>query len=118
MRNFKSQSNWLYFQVVLATAVWGGAYPFTKHLVTEISPVTIVSVRALVGSLLLILLTGSRLKASDFRPGHIWTIFVMSVLGVSAQQFVQAYALAYTSANHAGWLIASTPILVAAAMTF
>jgi drug/metabolite transporter (DMT)-like permease len=110
-------TNWLYFQVVLSTAVWGGAYPFTKHLVTEISPVTIVTVRALVGSLFLVLLTGSRLQASDFRPGNIWKIFVMSVLGVSAQQFVQAYALTYTSANHAGWLIASTPILVAAAMT-
>ncbi|OGS30870.1 MAG: hypothetical protein A2218_09935 [Elusimicrobia bacterium RIFOXYA2_FULL_53_38] len=118
MHNLKSHSNWLYFQVVLATAVWGGAYPFTKYLVTEISPVTIVAVRALIGSLLLVLLTGSRLKASDFRPGYLWKIFVMSVLGISAQQLVQAYALAYTSANHAGWLIASTPILVAAAMTF
>ena len=110
-------NNWLYFQVVFSTAVWGGAYPFTKYLVTEISPVTIVAFRALVGSLLLVLLTGSRLEASDFRPGNIWKIFVMSVLGVSAMQFVQARALTYTSANHAGWLIASTPILVAAAMT-
>ena len=103
--------------MVFSTAVWGGAYPFTKYLVTEISPVTIVAFRALVGSLLLVLLTGSRLEASDFRPGNIWKIFVMSVLGVSAMQFVQARALTYTSANHAGWLIASTPILVAAAMT-
>lgn len=105
-------------QVIFATAVWGAAYPFTKHLVTEISPVTIVAVRALVGTLLLILLTGSRLRASDFEPGKLWKIFVMSILGVSAQQFIQAYALTQTSANHAGWLIAATPIMVAAVMAF
>ncbi|MFA6434709.1 MAG: DMT family transporter [Elusimicrobiales bacterium] len=106
----------LYLQVVLATVVWGGAYPFTKYLVTEISPVTIVTLRALIGSLLLVPLTGSGLRGSDFKFGNVWKIFLMSVLGVSAQQYLQAYALAYTSANHAGWLIASTPILVAAAM--
>jgi drug/metabolite transporter (DMT)-like permease len=106
----------LYFQVVFATVVWGGAYPFTKHLVTELSPVTIVTIRALIGSLLLIPLTGSGLRASDFKFHNMRKVFLMSILGVSAQQYLQAYALSYTSANHAGWLIASTPILVAAAM--
>ena len=101
---------------MFATVIWGGAYPFTKHLVTEISPVTIVTIRALIGALLLIPLTGSNLRASDFKFNNIQKIFFMSVLGVSAQQYAQAYALSYTSANHAGWLIASTPILVAAAM--
>ena len=109
-------NNWSYFQVIFATVVWGGAYPFTKHLVTEISPVTIVTIRALVGTLFLIPLTGSGLKAADFKFRNIWKVFFMSVLGVSAQQYFQAYALSYTSANHAGWLIASVPILVAAAM--
>jgi len=118
MADPKPDQKWLYLQVLFSTAVWGGAYPFTKYLVTEISPVTIVTVRALVGAVLLVLLSGSRLSASDFRPGNMWKIFVMSVLGVSAMQFVQAYALTHTSANHAGWLIATTPILVAAAMTF
>ena len=109
-------NNRLYFQVVAATVIWGGAYPFTKHLVTEISPVTIVTIRALIGALLLIPLTGSGLKAADLKFHNIRKVFLMSVLGVSAQQYLQAYALSYTSANHAGWLIASTPILVAAAM--
>ena len=102
--------------MVFATGVWGGAYPFTKHLVTEISPLTIITIRALVGALLLIPLTASGLKAADFKFRNIWKVFFMSVLGVSGQQYAQAYALTYTSANHAGWLIASTPILVAAAM--
>jgi len=108
--------NWLYVQVVFATAVWGAAYPFTKQLVTELSPVSIITFRALVGSLGLLLFSGSRLKASDFHFSFLWKLLVMSILGVSAQQYIQAYALKYTASSHAGWLMASTPILVAGLM--
>ncbi len=112
----RKRAAWLYFQVIFATAVWGGAYPFTKHLVTEISPLSIITFRALVGVLALVLLTGSGLKAADFRPAVIWKVLVLSVLGVSAQQYLQAYALKYTLALHAGWLIAVTPLMVAGLM--
>jgi len=110
------KNNWLYFQVVFATVVWGGAYPFTKHLVTELSPLSIITFRALVGVLLLVPLSGSKLKVSDFKPDYLWRLLILSILGVSAQQYLQAYALEYTQASHAGWLIASTPILVAGLM--
>jgi drug/metabolite transporter (DMT)-like permease len=110
------QLNRLYFQVVFATAVWGAAYPFTKHLVTELSALSIVTFRALVGTLLLVLLSGSKFTISDFKFSILWKLLVMSVLGVTAQQYLQAYALKYTAASHAGWLMASTPILVAGLM--
>jgi len=106
----------LYFQVACAAIVWGAAYPFTKRLATEISPLSIVAFRAIAGSLLLLLLSGSRFKRSDFTPSILWRLFIMSVLGVSAQQYMQAYALQFTKASHAGWLIASVPIMVAGLM--
>lgn len=112
----KKNNNRLYFQVVFATVVWGAAYPFTKHLVTELSALSIVTFRALAGVLLLVIMSGSRLEAADFRFTHLWKLLVMSILGVSAQQYLQASALRYTQASHAGWLIASTPILVAGLM--
>ncbi|MDO8804637.1 MAG: DMT family transporter [Elusimicrobiota bacterium] len=110
------KNSWLYFQVVFAAVVWGGSFPFTKHLVTELSPLSIVTFRALLGALLLLPLSGSKLRAADFRPGFLWKLALMSLLGVSAQQYLQAYALKYTQASHAGWLIASTPIVVAGFM--
>ena len=94
--------------------MWGAAYPFTKHLVTEISPLSIMFFRALIGVLLLIVLVRPQLRPADFRLGALWRLLVMSLLGVSAQQYLQAYALKYTPATHGGWLIASTPIMVAA----
>jgi len=110
------RGGWLYFQVVFATVVWGGSFPFTKHLVTELSPLSIVTFRALLGALLLVLLSGSKLSRSDFKSGDLQKLAILSVLGVSAQQYLQAYALKYTQASHAGWLIASTPIAVAGFM--
>ena len=111
-----ADNNRLYFQVAFAAAVWGGAYPFTKSLVAELSPLSIITFRALVGTLLLVFLSGSRLKPADFKLSFLWKALVLSVLGVSLQQYLQAYALKFTQASHAGWLIASTPILVAGLM--
>lgn len=112
LKNGKS----LYFQVVFASVVWGGAYPFTKNLVTELSPLSIVVFRALVGVLLLVIFTGPGLRAADFKFSFLWKLLLMSLLGVSGQQYAQAWALKYTLASHAGWLIASIPILVAGLM--
>ncbi|OGR65071.1 MAG: hypothetical protein A2X31_07905 [Elusimicrobia bacterium GWB2_63_22] len=109
-------NNWLYFQVVVAAAVWGAAYPFTKILVAELSPLSIVTFRALTGALLLLVFSGSRFELKDFRPAILWRLLVMSALGISSQQYMQSYALKYTEASHAGWLIASTPIIVAGLM--
>lgn len=110
------KNSWLYFQVVFATVVWGASFPFTKRLVAELSPLSIVTARALLGALLLVPLSGSSLRASDFKPAYLWKLALISVLGVSVQQYLQAYALKYTQASHAGWLIASTPIVVAGFM--
>lgn len=104
----------LYFQVVFATAVWGAAYPFTKHLVGEISALSIMFLRAVIGLPIMLMLARPRFARADLAFSALWRLAVMSVLGVSAQQFLQAYALIYTPATNAGWLIATTPLMVAA----
>ncbi|HBE88410.1 MAG TPA: hypothetical protein DDW67_04635 [Elusimicrobia bacterium] len=106
----------LYFQVSFATIVWGAAYPLTKHLLGQVSPVSVVFLRALIGSLVLILITGSRFTSSDFRFSNLWRLGALSVVGVSLQHYLQAYGLKYTSAGNAGWLIGTAPIMVALLM--
>lgn len=103
----------LYFMAAAATAVWGASYPFTKQLMSEVSPLTIVVSRAAIGAALLFAFGGARLSPRDLGGGALWKLLVLSVLGVSAQQFIQAYALKYTLASNAGWLICTIPIMVA-----
>lgn len=102
----------LYFQVLFATLVWGAAYPFTKFAVTEISPLTLVFLRAFPSAVLLLYVSRRLISFSDFNISFLFKLFIMSVLGVSLQQYTQASALKYTSASNAGWLIALTPIIV------
>lgn len=103
----------LYLQAALATAVWGASYPFTKQLMTEVSPLTIVVSRAVAGVALLAVFGGARLSRKDLAFDPLWKLLVLSLLAVSVQQYLQAYALKYTMASNAGWLICTIPIMVA-----
>ncbi len=101
----------LYFQVLFATIVWGGAYPFTKHTVSLISPLSLVFIRSFVGSLLLILFVKPDFK-KFLKKELVFKLLIMSILGVSLQQFSQSYALKYTTSTNAGFIIALTPIVI------
>lgn len=107
---------WLYFQAAASCMIWGAAYPFIKGLLTELSPLSIVFFRAAAGGLLLFLFGGGRLSPRDLAGGSAWQLLVLAFFGVLSQQYLQAYALKYTLASHAGWLIALTPIAVAGLM--
>lgn len=100
-----------YFQVLFATLVWGGAYPFTKHLSLTISISLLIFTRAFFASILFIIfLRPSFLKLLN--ASFLFKIIVMSILGVALQQYTQAYALTLTTSTNAGFLIALTPIII------
>jgi len=107
----KTKNITIYFQVLFATIVWGAAYPFTKHTVSLISPLSLVFIRSLVGSILFIIFV--KLDFKKFMKFNILLkILIMSLLGVSLQQYSQCYALKYTTSTNAGFIIALTPIII------
>jgi drug/metabolite transporter (DMT)-like permease len=107
----KTKNIAIYFQVLFATIVWGAAYPFIKHTVSLISPLSIVFIRSLVGSILFIIFV--KLDFKKFMKFNILLkILIMSILGVSIQQYSQCYALKYTTSTNAGFIIALTPIII------
>ncbi|MCX7641864.1 MAG: DMT family transporter [Elusimicrobiales bacterium] len=108
MANPKSK---YYLMVLFATIVWGAAYPFTKHLVLLIPVVLLVFIRALISSILFFIYIKPKLnKLLNFK--FFLKIFLMSILGVTIQQYSQGYALTMTSSVNAGFLIALTPIII------
>jgi drug/metabolite transporter (DMT)-like permease len=116
MADQHDNKGWLYFQAAASCMIWGAAYPFIKQLLSELSPLSIVTFRAVAGGLLLVLFGGARLSARDLTGGGWWRLLGLAFFGVLTQQYLQAWALKYTLASHAGWLIALTPIAVAALM--
>ncbi len=105
------RKSFYYFEVIFSTLVWGAAYPFTKHTVLLVPVIFLVFIRALVSSILMLVWIRPNIR-KVLKPDLLAKLFVMSVLGVSLQQYTQAYALTMTSSINAGFLIALTPIIV------
>lgn len=95
---------------LLAVLFWGVSFVATKAVVQEISPFTLVLLRAALGTaVLLAVLAAKRLPLVP--PRAVWPMLaLMGFLGVAFHLLLQAYALTLTSAISAGWLIALTPL--------
>jgi drug/metabolite transporter (DMT)-like permease len=89
----------------LAVVFWGISFVATKAALGEVSPVTLIFVRFLIGATMLVAV------ARQFPPRRYWpALTLMGFLGVFVHQMLQAYALTMTSAVNTGWLIGVTPI--------
>ncbi len=94
----------------LAIVFWGVSFVATKAVVAEISPWTLVFVRAGLGSLLLVAILALRRQPVWPPRDALWPLAAMGLVGVAFHQSLQAYALTLTSAVNAGWLIGLIPL--------
>ncbi|HYM59729.1 MAG TPA: DMT family transporter [Thermoanaerobaculia bacterium] len=96
--------------VLLAVVLWGVSFVATKAALAEISPVTLIFTRFLLGSVLLVAIVWLR-GASPIPPRDaLPALALMGFVGIFVHQLLQAYGLSLTTATHAGWLIGLTPI--------
>jgi drug/metabolite transporter (DMT)-like permease len=106
----------LRLKVLLAVLIWGASFAFTKRALSEVSPLALVLTRCGLGSLAMVLLSRTSGLFRGLRAKDWVQLSAISLSGVVGQQTIQAFALRGTSANHAGWILAATPIVVALAM--
>jgi drug/metabolite transporter (DMT)-like permease len=96
--------------VLLAILFWGISFVATRAVVQQISPITLIFMRAALGSLLLVGILVARGRAW-IPPRAAWpSLLLMGFIGVALHGLLQAYALQLTSAVNSGWLIGLTPI--------
>lgn len=89
----------------IAVVFWGVSFVATKAVLHEVSPVTVIFTRFLIGSIVLFVIV------RDFPPRRAWgALALMGFIGVFVHQMIQSYALTLTSATNTGWLIGVTPI--------
>jgi drug/metabolite transporter (DMT)-like permease len=99
---------------LLAVVFWGISFVATKAAVRELSPYTLVFLRAGLGTLLLVAILALRGRPALPPRREVVPLAVMGFVGVAFHQVLQAYALTLTSAVHTGWLIGLTPLWSAA----
>jgi drug/metabolite transporter (DMT)-like permease len=89
----------------IAVLFWGVSFVATKAVLREISPVTLIFTRFLIGALVLFAIV------RELPPRDAWPqLALMGFIGVFVHQMLQAFALTMTTATSTGWLIGITPI--------
>jgi drug/metabolite transporter (DMT)-like permease len=95
---------------LLAVVFWGVSFVATKAVVAEISPASLVFLRAGLGTLLLLAILAIRRQPAWPPRDALAPLAAMGFVGVAFHQLLQAHALTLTSAANTGWLIALIPI--------
>jgi drug/metabolite transporter (DMT)-like permease len=100
-------------KLVAAIAIWGGSFISTKIAVGIISPISVIWLRFLVGS---IILGWFAYKNDDWRITS-WRealdFVVLGFLGITINQWLQSAGLVTSEAATTAWILASTPVMMA-----
>ncbi|MGD8305689.1 MAG: DMT family transporter [Ignavibacteria bacterium] len=94
-----------------AVIFWGTSFIATKFALKELSPVTIIMMRLVFASLLLLLI--ALITRRDFKitiKNHL-RILLLALVAVF-HLWIQVTGLKYTSASNTGWIIGTAPIFI------
>lgn len=102
-----------YIEALFAVVVWGASFIATKLALEDISPITIVWLRFLMGVIVLglaVFLRG-QFALPDKRE---WGYFaLLGFLGITFHQWLQSNGLQTSEAGTTAWIVATTPVFMA-----
>jgi len=102
-----------YGEAFFAVIVWGASFIATKIALKEISPLTIVWLRFLMGVVILGLAVVLR-KQFSLPDKKEWSYFaLLGFLGITFHQGLQSNGLRTSEAGTTAWIVSTTPIFMA-----
>jgi drug/metabolite transporter (DMT)-like permease len=100
-------------EALFAVIVWGASFIATKIVLQEISPISIVWLRFLMGVVILGLAVVVRNQFSVL-PKNEWLYFaLLGFLGITFHQWLQSNALQTSEAGTTAWIVSTTPVFMA-----
>jgi len=106
---YKSLRYWL---IILAVIFWGASFIATKVALEELNPETIISLRLILASILLVVSAIAAKKKFDINLKNHGSIFLLACIAVF-HLWIQVTGLKYTTAANTGWIIGTAPIFMA-----
>lgn len=102
-----------FFEAAFAVLVWGASFIATKVALAEISPVTVVWLRFLMGVIILGLAV--IIRGQFALPGwkDLGYFAVLGFLGITFHQWLQSTGLVTSQASTTAWIVATTPVFMA-----
>ncbi len=100
--------------LLLSVIFWGLSFIGTKMALEYLTPSEIITVRFLLGLLVLLFVKRIRKTKFNFKRSDLTLIIIVSLL-LGFHVILQAFGLIYTSATNTAWLIATVPVFIAIA---
>ena len=102
-----------YVEAFFAVIVWGGVVYCHQNCIKEISPLTIVWLRFLMGVVILGLAVVLR-KQFNLPDKKEWAYFaLLGFLGITFHQVLQSNGLRTSEASTTAWIVSTTPVFMA-----
>jgi len=102
-----------YIKLLTAIAVWGGSFIATKIALQDVSPVTIIWLRFLIGLVILGVIAKSKNELKLNNRKDAIKLLWLGFLGISLHQWLQSSGLVTSEASTTAWLVSTTPIFMA-----
>jgi len=108
-----------YIILLLVPLFWGGAFGTTKHILTEVSPLTASALRFIIAGLLLFVWSSWRgeLAWSPIKQ-NFFSLLALGATGVFSYNYFFATGLQYTSAVTAALIIVINPVFTTCIASF
>ena len=108
----RTRLGWLSGKGLVAIVLWGVSFVLTRFALESFSPFGLVSIRLVIGTL--VLLVAIRSRGGSMFPDRA-DIPICALLGVvlAVHLLIQAFGLQYTTAINTGWIIGFIPITIA-----
>ena len=97
---------------MLAVIFWGTSFIATKVALNELTPKTIISLRLILASSLLLIIALIRKENFSVNRRNHLNIFVLALIAVF-HLWIQVTGLKFTTAANTGWIIGTAPIFMA-----
>ena len=102
-----------YIEALFAVIVWGASFIATKVALKEVSPITIVWLRFLMGVVILGIAVVLR-KQFTLPDKKEWAYFaLLGFLGITFHQWLQSNGLQTSEASTTAWIVSTTPVFMA-----
>ena len=101
-----------YLLILLAVIFWGTSFVATKRVLAELDPVTIIALRLLLASLLLLIIAVITKRKFTINLKNHGSIFLLACIAVF-HLWIQVTGLKFTTASNTGWIIGTAPIFMA-----
>jgi drug/metabolite transporter (DMT)-like permease len=101
-----------YWKPIAAVVFWGTSFIATKAALDELTPASIIIIRLILGSLLLLFIALLTKRNLFIGLKGYFGIFILALVAVF-HLWIQVTGLQYTTASNTGWIIGTAPVFMA-----